>query len=88
MDMDGQVVHEWRAEFSEVVPDLPVPGRPGSPDGDRELDPHRNYWRDAVLFPNGDLLVITAGFPVGGPGSTNTVTVKTAGEQLSTINPD
>jgi len=58
MDMDGQVVHEWRAEFSEVFPDLPVRGRPGSPAGDRELDPHRNYWRDAVLFPNGDLLVI------------------------------
>lgn len=39
------------------------------------------------LINKGDLLVITAGFPVGGPGSTNTVTVKTAGEQLSTINP-
>ena len=38
------------------------------------------------LIKKGDLLVITAGFPVGGPGSTNTVTVKTAGEQLSTIN--
>ena len=34
------------------------------------------------LVERGDLLVITAGFPVGGPGSTNTVTVKTAGERL------
>ena len=42
----------------------------------------------AGLINKGDLLVITAGFPVGGPGSTNTVTVKIAGEQLSTINPD
>ena len=40
------------------------------------------------LIKKGDLLVITAGFPVGGPGSTNTVTVKTAGERLSTINTD
>jgi len=39
----------------------------------------------AGLFKQGDLLVITAGFPVGGPGSTNTVTVKTVGEQLSTV---
>ena len=39
----------------------------------------------AGLIKKGDVLVITAGFPVGGPGSTNTVTVKTAGEQLTTI---
>ncbi|MFW6198208.1 MAG: hypothetical protein ACOC5E_00145, partial [Acidobacteriota bacterium] len=30
----------------------------------------------------GDLVVITAGFPVGGPGSTNTVTVKAIGEKV------
>lgn len=41
----------------------------------------------AGLVKKGDLLVITAGFPVGGPGSTNTVTVKTVGEQLSSIGP-
>ncbi len=39
----------------------------------------------AGLLHDGDLLVVTAGFPVGGPGSTNTVTVKTVGEQLITI---
>ena len=39
----------------------------------------------AGLIHDGDLLVITAGFPVGGPGSTNTVTVKTVGERLSSI---
>jgi len=39
----------------------------------------------AGLVKKGDKLVITAGFPVGGPGSTNTVTVKTVGEQLSTL---
>ena len=42
----------------------------------------------AGLINKGDLLVITAGFPVGGPGSTNTVTVNVAGEQLSTIGAD
>jgi pyruvate kinase len=39
----------------------------------------------AGLVEKGDVLVITAGFPVGGPGSTNTVTVKTVGEQLSSM---
>ncbi len=38
---------------------------------------------DAGMVEEGDLVVITAGFPVGGPGSTNTVTVKRIGEQLS-----
>lgn len=37
----------------------------------------------AGLVKKGDVVVITAGFPVGGPGSTNTVTVKTVGERLS-----
>jgi len=39
----------------------------------------------AGLVKKGDLVVITAGFPVGGPGTTNTVTVRTAGEQLGTV---
>ncbi len=38
---------------------------------------------DAAMIDNGDLVVITAGFPVGGPGSTNTVTVKRIGEGLA-----
>lgn len=50
MDMRGEVLHEWRAEFSQVFPQHP--GR------DRAMEPHRNFWRDAVLFPNGDLLAI------------------------------
>ena len=37
----------------------------------------------ADLLETGDLVVITAGFPVGGPGSTNTVTVKAVGEGLA-----
>jgi pyruvate kinase len=38
---------------------------------------------EAGLLEEGDLVVITAGFPVGGPGSTNTVTVKRIGEGLT-----
>lgn len=42
----------------------------------------------AGLVEPGDLLIITAGFPVGGPGSTNTVTAKVAGERLITYSLD
>ncbi len=38
---------------------------------------------EAGVISDGDLVVITAGFPVGGPGSTNTVTVKRVGEGLA-----
>ncbi len=38
---------------------------------------------DEGLLHEGDLVVITAGFPVGGPGTTNTVTVKAIGEDLA-----
>ncbi|MCH7707215.1 MAG: hypothetical protein IH884_01925 [Myxococcales bacterium] len=50
MDMDGAVLHEWRAEFAQVFPDHPKL--------ERTREPRRNYWRDARLLPNGDLLVI------------------------------
>ena len=50
MDMRGEVLHEWHAEFDEVFPEHP--GR------DRAMEPHRNFWRDAILLPNGDILVI------------------------------
>ncbi len=50
MDMDGGVLHEWRAEFSSVFPD--------HPNFDSAKKPLRNFWRDARLLPNGDLLVI------------------------------
>ena len=50
MDMDGDVVHEWRAEFDQVFP--------GHPQRERADQCHRNFWRGALLFPNGDLVVI------------------------------
>jgi hypothetical protein len=50
MNAKGEVLHEWRAEFDQVFPK--------HPDRDRGLEPHRNFWRDAVLLPNGDILVI------------------------------
>ncbi len=39
--------------------------------------------REEGLLQEGDLVVITAGFPVGGPGTTNTLTVKAIGEDLA-----
>jgi len=50
MRMDGTVVHEWRAEFERVFPNHP------RSDGGKE--PRRNFWRDVILFPNGDIVVI------------------------------
>jgi len=50
MGMDGMVRHEWRAEFEEVFPDHPK--------SERATEIHRNFWRDALLFPNGDIVVI------------------------------
>jgi hypothetical protein len=50
MNMDGEVLHEWRAEFAQVFPDHPR--------AERMKAPRRNFWRDAVLYPNGDILVI------------------------------
>jgi hypothetical protein len=50
MDMDGEVLYEWRAEFERVFP--------GHPRSERAKEHRRNFWRDALLFPNGDILVI------------------------------
>jgi len=55
-----------------------------------EVPTHEDMLREAErvviragMVEEGDLVVITAGFPVGGPGSTNTVTVKRIGEQMA-----
>ncbi|NRA08839.1 MAG: hypothetical protein HRU02_11835 [Myxococcales bacterium] len=50
MDMDGTVLHEWRAEFAQVFPEHPR--------SERAKEPRRNFWRDTLLFPNGDIVVI------------------------------
>jgi hypothetical protein len=50
MDMDGEVVHEWRADFAQVFPD-----HPGI---ERTKEPRRNFWRDALLLPDGSIIVI------------------------------
>ena len=50
MAMDGAVLHEWRAEFDQVFPNHPR--------RERAKEAHRNFWRDALLFPNGDIVVI------------------------------
>lgn len=50
MDMNGAILHEWRAEFAQVFPDHPRM--------ERAEERRRNFWRDALLLPNGDILVI------------------------------
>jgi len=47
MDMDGNVLHEWRFGFREAFPDFPV-----------ELNLNIAFWRRAHLFPNGDVLAV------------------------------
>ncbi len=48
LDMDGNVLHTWRAEFDDLWPD-------------RKHLPRKNYWRRAALFPNGDVVALYAG---------------------------
>ncbi|MAE71082.1 MAG: hypothetical protein CME06_11520 [Gemmatimonadetes bacterium] len=50
IDMDGSVIHTWRAEFWDVWPDYEM----------RDARPGTEYWRRAWLFENGDILAIVA----------------------------
>jgi hypothetical protein len=51
MDMEGHELHSWSKPFGEVWPDDP-----------RSMNkPGAQYWRDAILFENGDLLAIYEG---------------------------
>jgi hypothetical protein len=50
MNMGGEVLHTWRADFRSVFPD-----HPKTADG---VDPRRNFWRVVRLLPNGDLIVL------------------------------
>lgn len=50
IDMDGHIVHQWRADFSTV---WPSPSHVSNPFPD-----HRIGWSDAYLYPNGDVLGI------------------------------
>ena len=50
MDMDGRVVHEWTAAFEDVFPDHPRSG------GGQPI--RRNFWREAILLPDGGIIVI------------------------------
>jgi hypothetical protein len=50
LDSKGEVLHEWRADFTAVFPDHPkLADRKG---------PRRNYWRDVRLLPDGSIVVI------------------------------
>ncbi len=48
IDTDGEVVHQWRAKFSDVFPDPPHVDDPAS---DRMI-----YWRRVHMYPNGDVV--------------------------------
>ncbi len=51
MKKDGTVLHRWRNTYRGLFPD----------DEDWESSNHKKYFRDAHLYPNGDLLVIFEG---------------------------
>jgi hypothetical protein len=50
MDLQGEVLHTWRAELRQIFPEHPK--------ADPNEDPPRNFWRIARLLPNGDLVVV------------------------------
>jgi hypothetical protein len=51
MDMDGNVLHEWRYRFPDAFEKDPSP-KPGK---------REDWWRRAYLFANGDVLAIITG---------------------------
>ena len=51
--MDGKMVHQWYNPFSKIWTNAPQVDRP-MPDS-------QILWRDAYLYPNGDLLVVHEG---------------------------
>jgi hypothetical protein len=51
MDMNGEVLHEWRYRFPDAFERDPSP-KPGK---------REDWWRRAYLFPNGDVLAIITG---------------------------
>ncbi len=51
MDMDGNILHEWRCEFLDAFPDR----------GDIVLDERTQHWRRGYLYENGDVLGIFEG---------------------------
>lgn len=54
MDMEGHILHEWRASVLDVWPDKRE---------DSETE-NGQYWRAVHLFPNGDLLAIFEGIGI------------------------
>lgn len=54
MDETGKVLHTWKKALLEVWPDL----------RDRPHQPQMEYWRQAYLYPNGDLLAIFDGIGI------------------------
>ena len=53
MDMEGRPVHRWRFRYERAFPDLDT-DLPTTPTG-------REFWRRAMLLPNGDVIAIFEG---------------------------
>ena len=51
MDMNGNVLHEWRREFRDVWPDNPI--------SDDAVGTH--HWHHVYLYENGDILAVFQG---------------------------
>lgn len=54
MDMEGKELHKWRYDFEAAWPNDPMAG----------TNSHTQYWRRALLFPNGDLCAIFEGIGI------------------------
>ena len=48
LDMEGRVLHRWHSDFRALWPN-------------REYPPRKDYWRRAVLMPDGHVIAIYAG---------------------------
>ncbi|MEM7203630.1 MAG: arylsulfotransferase family protein [Planctomycetota bacterium] len=54
-DLKGQVLHKWGRALEDVWP---------GPLGFDEWDVHKQFWRHAYLYPNGDLLAVFEGIGI------------------------
>jgi len=54
MDMDGEVLHEWRRDFDDIWPDYPMD----------QYDENMEYWRTAELLPDGEVILIFEGLGI------------------------
>ena len=54
-DMKGRILHSWRKDLEDIWP---------GPLGFAEYEVHKQFWRRAFAYPNGDLLAIFEGIGI------------------------